>query len=136
MTTGSPPGELSAADRVALMTVREALLEARRCLDVRPPFTVIAGCLDELGVALPGRSRRPDIPDPFLDLEPPAKPQQEADWLTPGEFGRLLAAAGQPRRRRPGLAERDQLVLLALVATGLRRSELLALNWQDLELES
>src|SRR5205823_5970653 len=81
-------------------------------------------------------SRRSDIPDPFLDLEPPAKPQQEADWLTPGEFGRLLAAAGQPRRRRPGLAERDQLVLLALVATGLRRSELLALNWHDLELES
>ncbi len=69
------------------------------------------------------------------DLEPPAKPQQEADWLTADEFARLLAAAGSPCRRRPGLAERDRLVLLTLVATGLRRSELLALDWRDLDLD-
>jgi integrase/recombinase XerD len=81
-------------------------------------------------------SRRSGVPDPFLDLEPPAKPLQSADWLTPQEFTRLLDAAGSPRRRRPGLAERDQLVLLALVATGLRRAELLALNWGDLDLDS
>jgi site-specific recombinase XerD len=81
-------------------------------------------------------SRRADVPDPFLELEPPAKPQQEADWLTAAEFARLLAAAGAPLRRRPGLAERDQLVLLTLVSTGLRRSELLALDWRDLDLES
>jgi site-specific recombinase XerD len=81
-------------------------------------------------------SRRADVPDPFLELEPPGKPQQEADWLTTEEFARLLAAAGAPIRRRPGLAERDQLVLLTLVSTGLRRSELLALDWNDLDLES
>jgi site-specific recombinase XerD len=72
-------------------------------------------------------SRRTGVRDPFLDLEPPGKPQHEADWLTTEEFDRLQAAS-YPRRRRPGLAERDRLVLLTLVATGLRRSELLALD--------
>jgi site-specific recombinase XerD len=81
-------------------------------------------------------SRRSGVPDPFLDLEPPAKRQREADWLTVEEFARLLAAAGSPRRHRPGLAERDRLVLLTLVTTGLRRSELLALDWGDLDLDA
>ena len=44
-------------------------------------------------------SRRSGLPDPFLELEPPPKPQQEADWLTSDEFARLLAAAEHPRRR-------------------------------------
>jgi integrase len=80
-------------------------------------------------------SRRHGVTDPFLDLGPPPKPRQESDWLTPEEFRRLLDAAGQPQRNLPGLAERDQLVLLALVLTGLRRSELCALDWRDLELD-
>ena len=80
-------------------------------------------------------SRRSGTPDPFLDLETPAKPQQEADWLTEQEFARLLTAAEHPRRTRNGLAERDRLVLLTLVQTGLRRAELIALDWADLELE-
>ena len=66
-------------------------------------------------------SRRSGLPDPFLELESPPKPQQEADWLTEHEFARLLAAAAHPLGRRAGLAERDRLVLLALVQTGLRR---------------
>ncbi len=78
--------------------------------------------------------RRDGVPDPFLDLDAPPKPRQERDWLTPGEFRRLLDAARHPVRNLPGLAERDQLVLLALVTTGLRRSELCALEWRDLEL--
>jgi integrase/recombinase XerC len=78
--------------------------------------------------------RRDGVPDPFLDLEAPPKPRQELDWLTPEEFRRLLDAAGRPERNLPGLAERDRLVLLALVTTGLRRSELCALEWRDLEL--
>lgn len=81
-------------------------------------------------------SRRDGVPDPFLDLEPPPKPRQERDWLDPDEFRRLLAAAGQPERNLPGLAERDRLVLIALVTTGLRRSELCALDWRDLELDA
>jgi len=42
---------------------------------------------------------------------------------------------GRPERNLPGLAERDRLTLLALVTTGLRRSELCALEWRDLELD-
>lgn len=80
-------------------------------------------------------SRRSGMPDPFLELEPPPKPQQESDWLTEQEFARLLAAAARPPRRRSGLAERDRLVLLTLVQTGLRRAELIALDWSDLELD-
>jgi site-specific recombinase XerD len=80
-------------------------------------------------------SRRDGVPDPFLDLEPPPRPRQEREWLTPEEFQRLLAAAESPRRRLPGLAERDRLVLLALGLTGLRRSELVALDWRDLSLD-
>jgi integrase/recombinase XerC len=78
--------------------------------------------------------RRDGVPDPFLDLDAPPKPRRERDWLTPEEFRRLLGAAGRPERNLPGLAERDRLVLLALVTTGLRRSELCALEWRDLEL--
>jgi integrase/recombinase XerD len=79
-------------------------------------------------------SRRSGLPDPFLELEPPPKPQQASDWLTTDEFARLLAAAEHPRRCRKGLAERDRLVLLALVQTSLRRSELIALDWCDVDL--
>jgi hypothetical protein len=78
-------------------------------------------------------SQREGVRDPFVDLEPPPKPRQERDWLTPEEFRLLLAAAGRPERNLPGLAERDRLTLLALVTTGLRRSELCSLEWRDLE---
>src|SRR6266545_4054829 len=74
------------------------------------------------------------VRDPFVDLEPPRKPRQERDWLTPEEFRLLFDAAGRPERNLPGLAERDQLALLALVTTGLRRSELCSLEWRDLDL--
>ena len=79
-------------------------------------------------------SQRAGGRDPFFDLEPPPKPRQERDWLTPEEFRLLLDAAGRPERNLPGLAERDRLTLLALVTTGLRRAELCSLEWRDLEL--
>jgi integrase/recombinase XerC len=81
-------------------------------------------------------SRRNGLPDPFVELQGPPKPQQEADWLTETEFERLVNAAANPPRRRVGLVERDRLVLLTLVQTGLRRAELIALDWSDLDLES
>jgi integrase/recombinase XerC len=81
-------------------------------------------------------SRRDGVPDPFLDLEAPPRPRQEREWLTPEEFQRLLAAAARPRRRLPGLVERDRLVLLALGLTGLRRGELVAVDWRDLSLDT
>ncbi len=80
-------------------------------------------------------SRRQGTPDPFLDLEAPPKPQQERDWLTQEEFAALLHAAEYPQRRRAGLVQRDRLVLMALVLTGLRRSELIAVRWRDVSLE-
>jgi integrase/recombinase XerC len=80
-------------------------------------------------------SLRDGVPDPFLELQAPPKPRQESDWLTREEFAQLLAAAEHPARRRPGLVERDQLVLLTLVMTGLRRSELIALDWRDVTLD-
>jgi integrase/recombinase XerD len=80
-------------------------------------------------------SQRNRLADPFLELQPPAKPRQESDWLTRTEFAELLQASARPSRRRAGLAERDQLVLLTLVTTGLRRSELIALDWGDLTIE-
>jgi len=80
-------------------------------------------------------SRRQGTPDPFLELQAPAKPQQERDWLTHEEFAAMLAAAEHPCRRKPGLVERDRLVLMALVLTGLRRAELTAVQWHDVSLE-
>jgi site-specific recombinase XerD len=80
-------------------------------------------------------SRRQGTPDPFHELEAPSKPQQERDWLTHEEFAATLSAAGRPKRRRPGLAQRDRLVLMALVLTRLRRAELTAVQWRDVILE-
>jgi integrase/recombinase XerC len=81
-------------------------------------------------------SRRQGTPDPFLELTAPPKPHQERDWLTHEEFARLLHAAEHPQRRRPGLIERDRLVLMALALTGLRRAELIAVSWRDVDLDS
>lgn len=80
-------------------------------------------------------AQREGLRDPFVELDAPPRPRQEADWLTPEEFARILAAADHPTRRLAGLEERDRLVLLTLVTTGLRRSELIALDWGDVVLD-
>jgi integrase/recombinase XerC len=79
----------------------------------------------------PTRRRPRPIRRPRAAAEAPAG----AHRLTPEEFRLLLDAAGRPERNLPGLAERDRLALLTLVTTGLRRSELCALEWRDLEID-
>ena len=79
--------------------------------------------------------QRHGLPDPFVDLDAPPKPPQTSDWLTPDEFAAMIAAAANPRRKLDGLAERDRLVLVALVTTGLRRAELIGLDWRHLALD-
>lgn len=79
--------------------------------------------------------QRDGLPDPFQELDAPSKPHASNDWLTTGEFERLLWGAANPVRNRRGLAERDELVLTTLVVTGLRRAELIALDWQDMALD-
>ena len=80
-------------------------------------------------------SQRNGLPDPFSELQAPPKPRQEAEWLTREEFARMLDAAANPKRAQPGIAERDRLVLLTLAMTGLRRSELISLDWSDVTLD-
>lgn len=80
-------------------------------------------------------AQREGMPDPFVDLDAPARPRHDADWLTPEEFARMVDAAERPGRRVGGIERRDRLVLLALVTTGLRRAELIALSWGDVVLD-
>jgi len=59
----------------------------------------------------------------------------ERDWLTRAEFAELLEGAECPFRDLPGMVERDRLVLIALLLTGMRPLELIAVRWADLDLD-
>ena len=75
--------------------------------------------------------------DPALPLRTPKKRETLPDVLTMGELERLLAATGRPElweRHFPGKPERDLLLLAVMAYAGLRRSELLGLDWDDLDL--
>ena len=61
--------------------------------------------------------------NPIEDVRTSAEPQREAEILTPGEFQRLL----------PELPQREQVMVLLVGATGLRRSELFGLRWRDFD---
>jgi len=77
------------------------------------------------------------VRDPALPLRTPKKPETLPDVLTMGELERLLAAAGRAelwQRHFPGKAERDRLLLAVMAYAGLRRSELLGLDWDDVDL--
>ena len=47
----------------------------------------------------------------------------------------MLAAVAAPGRNLEGIAVRDRLVLVALVTTGLRRAELIGLDWRHVVLD-
>lgn len=75
--------------------------------------------------------------DPAAVLRTPKKREALPDVLDLGELRRLLAVTGRDdiwKRSHPGKPERDRLLLALLAYGGLRRSELLALDWDDVDL--
>jgi site-specific recombinase XerD len=77
------------------------------------------------------------VRDPALPLRTPKKRETLPDVLTMGELERLLAQTGRTelwQRHFPGKPERDRLLLALMAYAGLRRSELLGLDWDDVDL--
>lgn len=76
--------------------------------------------------------------DPAAVLRTPKKREALPDVLDRQELVRLLDAPereGAWKRRFPGRVERDRLLLALLAYSGLRRSELLGLDWDDIDLD-
>ncbi len=75
--------------------------------------------------------------DPALPLRTPKKREALPDILTMGELERLLIQLARSdlwERHFPGKPERDRLLLALMAYAGLRRSELLGLDWNDVDL--
>lgn len=78
------------------------------------------------------------VRDPALPLRTPKKREALPDVLDRQELRRLLAAPTLPgvwQREFRGRRERDTLMLAMFAYAGLRRSELLGLDWDDLDLQ-
>jgi site-specific recombinase XerD len=76
--------------------------------------------------------------DPAMVLRTPKKREALPDVLDRTELSRLLDVPGKEgvwKRVHPGKAERDRLLLALFAYGGLRRSELLGLDCDDVELE-
>ncbi len=76
--------------------------------------------------------------DPALVLRTPKKREALPDLLDRGELARLMAAVERDdiwERHFEGRRERDRLMLALFAYAGLRRSELLGLDWEDIDLE-
>jgi site-specific recombinase XerD len=76
--------------------------------------------------------------DPALVLRTPKKRESLPDVLDRRELARLLGATervGVWEREHDGKRERDRLLLALFAYAGLRRSELLGLDWADVDLE-
>jgi integrase/recombinase XerC len=72
--------------------------------------------------------------DPAAVLRTPKKREARPDVLDRSELERLLMAVDRQdvwERHFPGRRERDRLLLALFAHAGLRRSELLALDWDD-----
>jgi site-specific recombinase XerD len=73
--------------------------------------------------------------DPALPLRTPKKREALPDTLTMGELERLLAQLDDLWERHfTGKPERDRLLVAVMAYAGLRRSELLGLEWDDVDL--
>jgi site-specific recombinase XerD len=76
--------------------------------------------------------------DPALVLRTPKKREALPDVLDRRELARLLDATERDdvwKRKHDGKRERDRLMLALFAYAGLRRSELLGLDWADVDLE-
>jgi site-specific recombinase XerD len=77
------------------------------------------------------------VRDPALPLRTPKKHEALPDVLTMGELERLLVQPDRHdlwERHFRGKPERDRLLLALMAYAGLRRSELLGLEWDDVDL--
>jgi site-specific recombinase XerD len=77
------------------------------------------------------------VRDPTLPLRTPKKLEALPDTLTLGELERLLTQPGRAElweRHFGGKPERDRLLLALMAYGGLRRGELVALDWDDVDL--
>jgi len=75
--------------------------------------------------------------DTALPLRTPKKHEVLPDVLTVGELERLLAATGRDEiweRHFHAKPERDRLLLALMAYAGLRRGELVGLDWDDVDL--
>jgi site-specific recombinase XerD len=75
--------------------------------------------------------------DPALPLRTPKKREALPDTLTMSELERLLVQPGRDdlwERHFPGKPERDRLLLALMAYGGLRRGELVGLDWDDVDL--
>jgi site-specific recombinase XerD len=76
--------------------------------------------------------------DPTLVLRTPKKREALPDVLDRRELARLLQTPEREdvwQKQHAGKRERDRLLLALLAYAGLRRSELLGLDWDDVDLE-
>jgi site-specific recombinase XerD len=76
--------------------------------------------------------------DPAQVLRSPKKREALPDVLDRRELARLLDVADRNdvwQRHFPGKRERDRLMLALFAYAGLRRSELLGLDWDDIDLD-
>jgi site-specific recombinase XerD len=77
------------------------------------------------------------VRDPALPLRTPKKRETLPDTLTMAELERLLAQPGRDdlwERHFPSKPERDRLLLALMAYGGLRRAELVGLDWDDVDL--
>jgi site-specific recombinase XerD len=77
------------------------------------------------------------VRDPALPLRTPKKRETLPDTLSLGELEQLLAQPAREElweRHFPGKPERDRLLLALMAYAGLRRGELVGLDWDDVDL--